>query len=97
MRHEPRKEFVVFMDWFKRFQSSNFDVKDEPRSRRSITNKVDVILEKVEHISSYAEDLEIDYEAVLTYLEKAGYTKKFDTWILHELTERNLMNRVLIC
>ncbi|KAJ0183501.1 hypothetical protein K1T71_001477 [Dendrolimus kikuchii] len=26
-----------------------------------------------------------------------GYTKKLDIWVPHELSERNLMNRVLIC
>ncbi|KAJ0183237.1 hypothetical protein K1T71_001213 [Dendrolimus kikuchii] len=34
---------------------------------------------------------------VLAHLKKAGYTKKLDIWVPHELTERNLMNRVLIC
>ncbi|KAJ0176901.1 hypothetical protein K1T71_006910 [Dendrolimus kikuchii] len=34
---------------------------------------------------------------VLAHLKKAGYTKKVDIWVPHELTERNLMNRVLIC
>ncbi|KAJ0181486.1 hypothetical protein K1T71_003571 [Dendrolimus kikuchii] len=34
---------------------------------------------------------------VLEHLKKAGYTKKLDIWVPHELTERNLMNRVLIC
>ncbi|KAJ0177844.1 hypothetical protein K1T71_006717 [Dendrolimus kikuchii] len=30
-------------------------------------------------------------------MKKAGYTKKLNIWVPHELTERNLMNRVLIC
>ncbi|GBP82993.1 hypothetical protein EVAR_39682_1 [Eumeta japonica] len=38
----------VAQNWFKRFQSSDFDVKDEPRSSRSVTDKVDAILEKVD-------------------------------------------------
>ncbi|KAA5785601.1 hypothetical protein F3H09_31080 [Pseudomonas aeruginosa] len=88
--------------WFKRFQSIqfkrfhfNFDVKDTRRSgRRPITDKMDAIFEKVEqdrHISSYdvAKELGIDHKTVLAHLKKTGYTKK--------LTERNLMNRVLIC
>ncbi|GBP54595.1 Histone-lysine N-methyltransferase SETMAR [Eumeta japonica] len=41
--------------------------------------------------------LEIDHKTVLTHLNKAGYTKKLNTWDPHELTERNLMNRVHIC
>ncbi|KAJ0175632.1 hypothetical protein K1T71_008791 [Dendrolimus kikuchii] len=65
-------------------------------------DKNDAIFEKVEqdrHISSYdvAGELGIDHKTVLAYLKKAGYTKKLDIWVPHELTERNLMNRVLIC
>ncbi|GBP39960.1 hypothetical protein EVAR_39188_1 [Eumeta japonica] len=48
------------------FQSSNFDVKDEPRSDRLITDKIDSILDKVEkdrHISSYGipEELAVEH------------------------------------
>ncbi|KAJ0177351.1 hypothetical protein K1T71_007360 [Dendrolimus kikuchii] len=50
-------------------------------------------------MSSYdvAGELEIDHETVLAHLKKAGYTKKLDIWVPHELTEKNLINRVLIC
>jgi len=34
-------------NWFKRFQSGNFYVKDVPRSGRPITGKVDEIMEKL--------------------------------------------------
>ncbi|GBP10828.1 hypothetical protein EVAR_5421_1 [Eumeta japonica] len=52
----------VAQNWCKNFQFGNFDVKDQPRSGRPVTNKVDAILEKIEqdqHISSYhiAEEL----------------------------------------
>ncbi|GBP03703.1 Histone-lysine N-methyltransferase SETMAR [Eumeta japonica] len=85
---------------FKRFQSGNFNVKDKPRSGRPVTEKVDGILEKVQdqHISSYdiVEKLGIEHKN-LNSIEKARHPKKPDTWIPHELTERNLMNCVLIC
>ncbi|GBP95156.1 hypothetical protein EVAR_70382_1 [Eumeta japonica] len=38
----------VAQNWFKHFQSGNFDVKDEPRSGRPVTDEVQAILEKVE-------------------------------------------------
>ncbi|KAG5324191.1 SETMR methyltransferase, partial [Acromyrmex heyeri] len=41
--------------WFARFRTRNFDVKDEPRSGRPITEKSDEIMEKVErdkHVST---------------------------------------------
>ncbi|GBP44837.1 hypothetical protein EVAR_75706_1 [Eumeta japonica] len=59
-------------------------------------------MEKAEQdrqISSYdlAEELAMDQKTILVHLNKAGHTKKLDNWVQHELTERNLMNRVLIC
>ena len=31
------------------------------------------------------------------HLHKTGYQKKLDTWVPHELTVKNLMDRVSIC
>ncbi|GBP56435.1 Histone-lysine N-methyltransferase SETMAR [Eumeta japonica] len=82
--------------------SVHFDVNDEPHSDRPVTDKAAAVLEKVErdrHISSYviSEELGIDYKAVLTHLKKDECTKKLDNWVPHELAERNLMNRLLVC
>ncbi|GBP84627.1 hypothetical protein EVAR_65552_1 [Eumeta japonica] len=54
-------------------KSGNYDLKDESRSGRPVTDEVDTILERVEedrHISSYNmnEELGIDHETVLTHL-----------------------------
>ncbi|GBP45069.1 hypothetical protein EVAR_33174_1 [Eumeta japonica] len=82
----------VAQNWFKRFQSGNFDFEecksrlqqDEPCPSRPVTDEVDAILEKVQqdrHISSYdiAEELGIDRKTVLTHLKKAEHTKKAPT------------------
>ncbi|GBP20884.1 Histone-lysine N-methyltransferase SETMAR [Eumeta japonica] len=75
---------------------------DKPCSGRSVTDKLDVILEKLEqdrHISFYdiAEELGRDHKTVLTHLKKkAGYTEKLNAWVTYELIERNVMNRTLI-
>ncbi|GBP21470.1 Histone-lysine N-methyltransferase SETMAR [Eumeta japonica] len=88
-------------DWVKRFQSGNFDVRVEPRSGRPVTDKVDAILEKVEqhrYITSYDRPEKMKKpQNSFDLLKKAGYTKKLNTWVPHELTERRLMNRVLVC
>ncbi|GBP94264.1 Histone-lysine N-methyltransferase SETMAR [Eumeta japonica] len=75
---------LVVQNWFKRFQSGNFSVKDKLRSGPPVTDKVDAVLEKVErdrNNSSYdiAEELNIDHKTVLTHLKKARYTKMLDT------------------
>jgi len=72
-------------------------VKDEPRSGRLITEKSDEIMVKVErdkHVSTMeiARELGIDHKTVLNHLHKAGYKKKLDVWIPHELSVRNMMD-----
>jgi len=72
------------------------------RAGRPIIEKVDEILQKIEedrHISSYdiAAELNIDQKTVLNHLHKTGYKKKLDIWVPHELTVKNLMDRISIC
>ncbi|KAG5317708.1 SETMR methyltransferase, partial [Pseudoatta argentina] len=77
--------------WFARFCTGNFDVKDESRSGRPITEKSDEIMEKVErdkHASTMeiARELGIDHKTVLNHLHK----KKLD-WVPHELSITNMI------
>ncbi|XP_020715242.1 uncharacterized protein LOC101457564 isoform X1 [Ceratitis capitata] len=88
--------------WFSRFQSGNFNVKDAPSTGRPIVKNVDKIIEIVEsdrHVStvSIAQELNIAQKTVWNHLRKTGYTKKLDVWVPHELTEKNLMDRISIC
>ncbi|GBP69683.1 hypothetical protein EVAR_49770_1 [Eumeta japonica] len=97
MRHKIRKKILTFIDILyvgesstklvqaKRFQSGNLDFKDEPRSGRPVTDKVDAILEKIEqdrHIifNDIANELEIAHKTVLTRLKKKlNVQKRLDT------------------
>ena len=51
------------------------------------------------HTSSrdIAMELNIHHKTVLNHSHKTGYQKKLDTWVSHELTVKNLMDRVFIC
>ncbi|GBP77049.1 Transcriptional activator protein Pur-alpha [Eumeta japonica] len=81
-------------------QFGNFDVKNGPRSDRPVPDIVAAVLKKIKqdrYIDSY--DI-LKTRGLITkqlmHLKKAGYTKKRDTWVPYELTERNLMNRALV-
>ena len=52
-------------------------------------------IEQVRYIGSrdIGKELNIDHETVLNHLEKAGYKKKLDVWMPHDLTLKNL-NRI---
>jgi len=56
-------------------------------------------MEKVEqdrHINSHniGKELNVDHKTVFNYLEKAGYHKKLDVWVPHDLAIKNLMDRI---
>ncbi|KAL9918814.1 histone-lysine N-methyltransferase SETMAR-like [Glossina fuscipes fuscipes] len=88
--------------WFRRFRSGIFDVKVAPRTGRPVVENVDKIGEMIEvdrHVSSLniAQELKIEHKTVLNHLHKAGFKKKLDVWVPHQLTERNMMDRISIC
>ncbi|GFW32559.1 histone-lysine N-methyltransferase SETMAR [Trichonephila clavipes] len=86
--------------WFRLFRSGIFDVK--PRTGRPVVENVDKITEIIEvdrHVSirSIAQELKIDLKTVLSHLRKVGFKKKLHVWVPHQLTPKNIMDRVSIC
>ncbi|EFN81229.1 Histone-lysine N-methyltransferase SETMAR, partial [Harpegnathos saltator] len=75
---------------------------DETRSGRPIVENVDKIMEIVEsdrHASTYsiAQELKISQKTVWNHLHKAGLKKMLDVWVPHELTQKNLLDRIHAC
>ena len=58
-----------------------------------------VKVELDKHVSTVeiARELSIDHKTVLNHLHKAGYKKKLDVWVPHELSVRNMIDRINIC
>ena len=44
-----------------------------------------------------AEMLNISKSTIHEHFVKLGYINRFDVWVLHDLTEKNLMDRISIC
>ena len=81
------------LEWFARFRSGNFDIKDALRSGRPPVKELDEILQPVEqdrHAScqEIAEALNISLITVWNHLKRAGYKKKLDVCVPHELSNK---------
>ncbi|GFS97946.1 histone-lysine N-methyltransferase SETMAR [Trichonephila clavipes] len=88
--------------WFRRFCSGIFDVKDAPRTGKPVVENIDKITKIIEvyrHVSSrsISQELKIDHKTVLSHLRKVGLKKKLHVWVPHQLTPKNMMNRISIC
>jgi len=44
-----------------------------------------------------AEKLHISRMSVIRHLKTLGYINRYDVWVPHNLTEKNLMDRISIC
>ncbi|GFW41188.1 histone-lysine N-methyltransferase SETMAR [Trichonephila clavipes] len=62
-------------------------------------NKITEIIKVDQHVSSrsIAQELKIDYKTVLNHLRKVGFKKKPNVWVPHQLTPKNMMDRISIC
>ncbi|GFW16808.1 histone-lysine N-methyltransferase SETMAR [Trichonephila clavipes] len=88
--------------WFRRFCLGIFDVKDAPHTGRSVIENVDKITEIIKvdrHVSSrsIAKELKIDHKTVLSHLRKVGCKKQLYVWVPHQLTPKNMTDRISIC
>ncbi|XP_055542566.1 histone-lysine N-methyltransferase SETMAR-like [Wyeomyia smithii] len=77
-------------------------VEDTSRTGRQIVKETDKILEIIQvdrHVSIrlMVQELGIDHKTVWNYLQKIGFQKKLDVWVPHELTHKNLLDRINSC
>ncbi|GFW42337.1 histone-lysine N-methyltransferase SETMAR [Trichonephila clavipes] len=62
-------------------------------------NKITEIIKVDRHVSSHSitQELKIDHKTVLNHLRTVVFKKKLDVWVPHQLTPKNMMNRISIC
>ncbi|GFX81004.1 histone-lysine N-methyltransferase SETMAR [Trichonephila clavipes] len=82
-------------NWFAKFRSGNFDVEDAPRSGRSVEADKDAIKALVDanrRITTREIGLRLNLSnsTVYDHLKGLGLSSKFDVWVPHVLTQRNL-------
>ena len=80
-------------NWFARFCSENFDIKDAPRSGRPtdvVDDKIKAMIENNRHSTTreFAEKFNISaHTCVERHLKQLGYVNKLDNWVPHKLNE----------
>ncbi|GFY32492.1 histone-lysine N-methyltransferase SETMAR [Trichonephila clavipes] len=82
--------------------SGIFEVKDAPNTGRPVVETVDKITEIINvdrHFCSCSitQELKMDHKRALNHLRKVGFKKKLDVWVPHQLTPKNVMDRIFIC
>jgi len=90
-------------NWFAKFRSGNFDIKDAPRKTSSgikaDEDKIKVLIETNRRITirEIATRLDVPKSTICDYVKRLGFVSKFNIWVPHVLEERDLLNRIDIC
>ena len=104
MLHKQQIRYALFMakvaertvrKWFVRFKAGDFNLEERP-GRPSTTDE-DQIKILIENNSRYttrklAEMLNMSKSTIHEHFVKFGYINRFDVWVPHDLTEKNLMD-----
>ncbi|GFU04942.1 mariner Mos1 transposase [Trichonephila clavipes] len=98
---EPSKELQC-QNWFAKFRSGDFSLKDEKRSGRPVEVDdylIKAIIDSDRHSTTceIAEKLHVSHTCIENYLKQLGYVQKLDTWVPHELKETHLTQRINSC
>ena len=90
------------LNWFARFRSGDFDLKDELRSERPTEVDDNIIKAVIENnrrstTREIGEKPKISLTCVERHLKQLGYVNKLDIWVPHKLNEIQLIKRISIC
>ena len=88
-------------NWFARFRSGDFDLKDAPRSGRLTEVDDDKIKAMIKNnrrstTREIAEKLNISHTCVERHFKQLVYVNKLDIWVPHKLNEIQLTKRISI-
>ena len=89
-------------NWFARFRSGDFDLKNAPRSGRPTEVDNDEIKTMIKNnrcstTREIAEKLNISHICVERHLKQLGYVNNLDIWVPHKLNEIQLTKRISTC
>ena len=85
--------------WFVKFRTGDFSLDNAPRSGRPVEVDSDQIETLIENNQRYttqemADILKISKSSIENHLHQLGYVNRFDVWVPHKLSEKNLLGRI---
>lgn len=89
-------------NWFAKFRSGDFSLKNVQRSGRPIEvdeTHIKAIIDSDRHSTTreIAEKLNVSHTCIQKKLKQLDYVKKLDLWVPHQLNEIHLTQRISIC
>ena len=88
-----------FQKWFVKFFAGDYSLDDAPQSGRQVEVDSDQIETLIESNPCYttreiADILKISESSVENHLHQLGYVHCFDVWVPHNLSEKQLLDRI---
>ena len=88
--------------WFAKFRPGDFSLDDAPRLDRPVevdSDQTDTLIENNQcyTMQKIADVLKISKSNVENHLHQLGYINRFDVWVPHKLSKKNLLDRISTC
>ena len=88
-------------NWFAKFRAGDFSLDDAPWSGRPVevdSDKIETLIENNQRYTKWelANILKISKSRVENHLHQLGYVNRFDIWVPHKLSKKNL-DRISAC
>ena len=85
--------------WFAKFPARDFLLDRAPQSSRPVEvdrDQIETIIENNQHYITreIADILKISKSSVENHLHQLGYVHRFDVWVPHKLSEKNLPDHI---
>ena len=88
--------------WFAKFHAGDFSLDDAPWSGRPVevdSDQIETITENNQRYTTRetANILKISKSSFENHLRQLGYVNRFDDWVPHKLSEKNLLDCISAC
>ena len=87
--------------WFAKFRAADFSLDNAPQSGKSVevdNNQIETLIENNQRFTTWeiADILKISKSSTENHLHQLGYVHRFDVWVPHKLSEKNLLDHISV-